>query len=412
MANLNGVSIKKGRLGANTLTKSDGVSALIIGCPATRQLVHGVVKTLFNSVDVVNAGFTSDFDGVGINAYRHLLEFYRTAGEGQKLQLMIVPQNTTIAEILENEIYAKKLIIASGGEVRQLGIAVNPTIPSVYLDGLPQDVYQSIAKAQNFHNWSFDNHFPCQIFLEGYDLNGSASAVANLRSLPNISAPKVSVIIGQDYNHAETKTGNARKFADVGTALGTLSACTIEQNIGDNEAFNLTDATKNTWLVPGLSSHKMNDDVYSDLQTLEDKGYIFGFIYAGMQGVRWNNDHTCVEIIQDSEGNINEHTIAYGRTHDKALRLLRTALLPKVKKTYPVDPANGQLPIGVQKYFEGIGNEVFEGMRKRKEISSGRMFVDATSDLITEKVLKTTFKLVPYGTIGEITGTSNLKTSL
>ncbi|SNA83368.1 conserved hypothetical protein [Flavobacterium psychrophilum] len=412
MANLNGVFIKKGRLGANTLTKNDGVSALIIGCPATTQLVHGIVKTLYNSVDVVNAGFTATSDSTSVNAYRHLLEFYRTAGEGQKLQLMIVPQDTTITEILENEIYAKKLIIASGGEVRQLGIAVNPTIPSVYLDGLPQDVYQSIAKAQNFHNWSFDNHFPCQILLEGYDLNGSASAVANLRSLPNISAPKVSVIIGQDYNHAETKTGNARKFADVGTALGTLSACTIEQNIGDNEAFNLTDATKNTWLVPGLSSHKMNDDVYSDLQTLENKGYIFGFIYAGMQGVRWNNDHTCVEIIQDSEGNINEHTIAYGRTHDKALRLLRTALLPKVKKTYPVDPANGQLPIGVQKYFEGIGNEVFEGMRKRKEISSGRMFVDATSDLITEKVLKTTFKLVPYGTIGEITGTSNLKTSL
>lgn len=412
MANLNGVSIKKGRLGANTLTKSDGVSALIIGCPATPQLVHGVVKTLFNSVDVVNAGFTSAFDGVGINAYRHLLEFYRTAGEGQKLQLMIVPQNTTIAEILEDENYAKKLLIKSAGEVRQLGIAVNPTIPTVHLNGLPQDVYQSIAKAQNLHNWSFENHFPCQVLLEGYDYKSPASAVADLRGLPNLPAPKVSVIIGQDYNHADTKTGNARKFADVGTALGTLSACTIEQNIGDNEAFNITDTTKDTWIVPGLSSHQTNDEVFSDLQTLENKGYIFGFVYAGMEGVRWNNDHTCVEIIQDSEGNINEHTIAYGRTHDKALRLLRTALLPKVKKTYPVDPANGQLPIGVQKYFEGIGNEVFEGMRKRKEISSGRMFVDATSDLITEKVLKTTFKLVPYGTIGEITGTSNLKTSL
>lgn len=414
MSDLNGVNITKGRVGANTLTASDGISALIIACPAPAGLAHGVAKTFFNPNDVTAAGFTEAFDTAeNVNATRHLTEFYRIAGEGQKLYVMVVPQDTTMVEILEDAAFAKKLIVAAKGEIRQLAVAVNDEAETItMLNGLPADVYNSIPKAQALYNWAFENNFPLQVVLEGYSYKGAASSAADLRDIENVDANKVSIVIGQDYDHAETKTGNAQKLADVGTALGTIAAATVEQNIGDNEVFNLTDATRSKWLRPALSSHELNEDVFSDLQTLEDKGYIFGLNYTGLEGVRWNGDHVCAKVVQDAEGNINEHTIAYGRTHDKSLRLLRTALLPKVKKSYPVDPSNGQLPIGVQKYFKGIGDEVFAGMVRRKEISAGEMFVDPTSDLVTEKVLKTTYRIVPYGTIGEIKGTSNIKKSL
>ncbi|QEE51043.1 hypothetical protein FUA48_16100 [Flavobacterium alkalisoli] len=413
MANLDGVGISNGQVGANTLNASDGISAIIIACAATDTTVHGEVKTLFNSVDVASAGFTAAFDATNnVNATRHLKEFYRMAGEGQKLYVMLVPAATTIAEILEDADKAKQLLIAAKGEVRQLAIAVNPVGEIVPLNGLPDDVYNSIPKAQALADWAYNNHFPLNIVLEGYSYTGAAAAAADLRAIENVAAPKVSIVIGQDYDHADTKTDNARKFADVGTALGTVSKARVEQNIGDNEDFNLTSATLGTWLTPGLSSHQKIEEVFSDLQTLENKGYIFGFVYSGMEGVRWNNDHVCVEIIEDAEGNINQHTIAYGRTHDKSIRLLRTALLPKVKKSYPVDPATGKLPVGVLKYFKGLGDEVYAGMVRRKEISAGEMFVDPNSDLVTEKVLKTSYVIVPYGTIGEITGTSNLRTNI
>ena len=49
--------------------------------------------------------------------------------------------------------------------------------------------------------------------------------------------------------------------------------------------------------------------------------------------MRWNNDHTCAEVVADANNNLNESSISYSRVMDKAVRLLRTGFLPKVKLT-------------------------------------------------------------------------------
>lgn len=414
MADLDGVKIRKGKIGANTIVTGDGISGLVIATAKPEGIDYGKVITLFNLVDALNNGITGLFDQAnGVNLYRHIREFFRMAGEGQKLYVMLVPQATTMQDICEDidQQYAKKLLIEADGEIKQLAVAVNPTIDTIHLNGLPDDVYNSIAPAQGLAIWAYDLHFPCQVLLEGYDYRSPASSVADLRKLP-VQAPKVSVIIGQDWSYADTLVGRAQKFADVGTALGTLSACRINQNLGENESFNLTNAIKRTWLIPGLSSHQKNKEVFSDLQTLENKGYIFGITYTGLAGVRWNNDHTCTEIVRDSEGNVNEHTIAFGRTLDKAVRLLRIALLPKVKTSHPVDAVTGKLPIGVIKNFEGIGDTVLGDMVNRREITNGQTIVDPDSDLIIEKNLLVDFNIVPFGSIDGINGRINLKTNL
>ncbi|WP_136464939.1 DUF2586 family protein [Flagellimonas onchidii] len=415
MADLTGVKIVKGKIGANTIATGDGISGMVITSPAPGNLALGTVKEVYNLVDVESLGITPEFDANNdVNVYRHLREFFRLAGEGQKLYILLVAQATTMVDICEdtNEQYAKRLLIEADGEIRQIAIAVNPTGATTHLNGMPDDVYNSIVKAQGLALWAFNRHFPCQVLLEAYDYAGPANATADLRDLPNLKATKVSLVNGQDWAYADGLTGNARKLADVGTALGTLSKARVNQNIGENESFDLTDAIRSAWLIPGLSSHQKNVEVHADLQTLENKGYIFGMTYPGLDGVRWNNDHTCTEIILDAEGNVNEHTIAYGRTLDKAVRLLRAALLPKVKTTHPVNPKTGKLPIGVIKNFEGIGDTALGGMVSRKEISDGRTIIDADSDLIIEKILRVKFRIVPYGSITEIEGTVNLKTNL
>lgn len=415
MADLTGVDIIKGKIGANTINNGTGISGMVIASPAPSNLSLGTVSVVYNLVDVEALGITPAFDADnGVNVYRHLREFFRIAGEGQKLYILLVPQDTTMTDICEDtdEQYAKKLLIEADGEIRQVAVAVNPTGATTHLNGLPDDVYNAIAQAQGLALWAYNRHFPCQVLLEGYDYAGPAASAANLRDLPNLQATKVSIVIGQDWTYADGLTGNTQKYADVGTALGTLSAATINQNIGENESFDLTNATLRAWLVAGLSSHQKNVDVYTDLQTLEDKGYIFGVTYPGLDGVRWNNDHTCCEIIRDAEGNVNEHTIAFGRTLDEASRNLRTALLPKVKTSHPVNSKTGKLPIGVIKNFEGIGDTALGDMVSRREISDGQTIVDPDSDLIVEKTLKVKFRVVPYGSINEIQGTVNLKTNL
>ena len=415
MADLTGVDILKGKIGANTINNGAGISGMVIASSAPSGLSLGTVSVVYNLVDVEALGITPVFDADnGVNVYRHLREFFRMAGEGQKLYILLVPQDTAMTEICEDtdEKYGKKLLIEADGEIRQIAIAVNPIGETTHLNGLPEDVYNAIAQAQGLALWAYNKHFPCQILLEGYDYAGLATSTADLRDLPNLQATKVSIVIGQDWTCADGLTGNAQKLADVGTALGTLSKAIINQNIGENESFNLTNATFRAWLVAGLSSHQKNVDVYSDLQTLEDKGYIFGVTYPGLDGVRWNNDHTCAEIIRDAEGNVNEHTISFGRTLDETSRNLRTSLLPKVKTSHPVNSKTGKLPIGVIKNFEGIGDTVLGDMVSRKEISDGQTIVDPESDLIVDKTLKIKFRVVPYGSINEIRGTVNLKTNL
>lgn len=409
---LQGVVIKKGKIGANTLNAEDGVSGLIIAGNATPKLAHGVVATIYNLVDAELLGITAETDLVNKqNVYRHIREFYRIRGEGQLLYLMLVQVETKMSDIVENASYARKLLSEADGKIRQIAIAVNPTGVVTLLNGLPVFVYNAISKAQALYAWADSFFMPCQIILEGYAWSGNAATTANLRELEE-NYPNVSVVIGQDYEFAESLVDNQQKYADVGTALGTLSAAMVNQNIGDNEAFNLTNTLYDAWLTPGLSNHVTCVSVMTSLETLNSKGYIFGIKYIGIDGVRWNDDHTCTEIIVDAEGNVNEHTIAYGRTHDKARRLLRVALLPKVKSNQPVDPKTGKLPVGVVKNFEKIGDTVFSDMEKRKEISFGKCTVDPNSDLLVEKILKVKFRIIPYGNVGEIIGTSNLKTSL
>jgi hypothetical protein len=415
MSNLNAATFTKGKVGANRNNNKRRVSALIVSCAvAPSGLAYNTPAAFYSPDDAIAKGITLAFDKTNnANVYRHISEFYRQTGKGVELNFMLVATQS-ISSILEDTAgtLAKKLLISADYEVRQLGVAINPTVASgTIVDGLPSDVMLAVAKGQGFAQWAYDNFMPAHVFIEGYQMASTAgigATVPDLRDIENLEATKVTMVVGQDWKYAETKTGLAQKFADVGSVLGVCAAAAINQNIGDNEAFNLTDATKGIWEIPGLSNHVKNIDQYTQLQTLEDKGYVFGVKYAGLGGVRINNDHVCAPVIIDADGNMNEHTIAYGRVMDDVARQLRTAYLPKVKKTYPVD-ANGKLPTGVRVSLEKIGDNIFADMETATEISSGKTAVDPDSDLLVDKKLIVSYTVTPTGTLGELTGTINLK---
>jgi len=403
--NLEAVKINKTPLGVNRINNERSVSGLIISTPEIIGLQYNKVFELSGIKHAEDLGITSDFDrSENVNVYRHVSEFFRIAGEGTLLYLMLVPQTESFASIVEDteNNKSKRLLLEAKGKIRQLALALNPTfLEGDYLGGIFSDVISSIPKAQGLADWAYKNFMPCHIFLEGFSLDDSMNSLENLRDIPNVEAPKVSLVIGQDWNHADTKVGNAQKYADVGTILGVCSRAKINQNIGDNTAFNITDATRGVWLEAGLSNHKKNSEVHHYLQSMEDKGYIFGISYAGLAGIRINNDHCCTPIKIDSKGNINEHTIAYSRTLDDCIRQLRQVYLPRIKQTFSVDK-DGKLPRGVQKYLELLGDEVFATMKNAGEISNGKTFVDPESDLIIAKELKISFNLQPTGCIGFI----------
>jgi hypothetical protein len=414
---MSGVEITKGQVGANSIAGSDKTSGLIATAVAiVGKLDYGIGYAVRNMNEVIALGINADYDSANkVRLFHHTSEFFRMAGEGIALHIMIVEQSKTMVEILETEAYAKKLINEADGEIRKLALSLNPEglYSDVAVDGLNPDVRAAISKAQTFAEWCYNNFRPLNIFLEGRAYSGTAATALDLKNITDTPAPKVSVVIGQDYAFAKTQDALGQKYASVGNVLGCSVKGRVNQNLGENETMNITDAGKDAFMIGGLSSHTPIKDVESDWAILEGKGYLFPIREIGLSGLRWNNDYTCVEQIVDAEGNINEHTIAYGATIDKAARLLRTALLPKVKTVQPVDPKTGKLPVGVVKYFEGLGDTVFENMEAAGEISKGKTTVDPDSNLVTgDKALIISFELVPYGTIGKIKGSINLKNSL
>lgn len=411
MSDLSGVEIKKGRLGANRRNAGYAISGLIISAIAATALSLDTPTTVYNMNDVKALGITAEYDTTNnINVHRHISEFYRNAGEGTELHLMLVAQTVSLPIICETN--AKTLLAFAKGKVKQLAIAINSEDVVIPLNGMPTEVYNAIPKAQGLYEWADSLFMPCQIVLECYQHTGSAASSANLRELEDLEADKVTLVNGQDFLYASTKTGNAQKFADVGTVLGIMAKANVNQNIGNNEIFDITDAVKGVWIEPGISSHKTNTELIEDLQTFENKGYVFGVAYTGMAGVRINNDHVCAPVIIDADNKVNEHTIALGRTSDKARRELRTVYLPKVKTDWLLDETTGKLRPATIVALEDIGDKVFADMKRNGEITFGKTTVDPSSDLIIEKNLVITYVMVPRGNIGEIKGTINFKTQV
>lgn len=107
MANINGVSIIKGKQGANVLGGADSVSGLIVGALAPTNIAYNVAKAVYNMKDVETLGITEAYDLASkVNFHRHLKEFYRSAGEGTELYIMVVEPTLTMSAICKEN--AKK----------------------------------------------------------------------------------------------------------------------------------------------------------------------------------------------------------------------------------------------------------------------------------------------------------------
>ena len=425
MGSLKGVNIQRGTIGASVIQGADAITGLLAtGVAVEADVANGIsgialgqTVKLTSLTDAEAYGINEAYDSTNsLSVYRHVSEFYRICPNGT-LYLMLYSGNMEAAFAEE---YAKKLIVDANGEIRILGIANTPTEEATeYLNGFPEDVFGSIQLGQQFYDWAFSTFRPCQVILEGRDFNvANAASALDLRNITIndqvLEAFKVSVCIAQDWKFADELDSIRKKMADLGTMLGSIAKKAVNENIGEVEGGNLVDVTNNKWLVAGLSNHQTVAGWDSQLEALDSKGYVFAISYTGIAGYYWNNDHTCTPIKKDKEGYFNEYTISYGRTHDKAVRDLRTCLLPKVKSTQPVDPNTGKLPQALVTYFERLADDdVFNTMAAEGLITAGKTTVDPNSDLlISPRELKVSFVLVPTGQIDEIKGTINLKTSI
>ncbi|MDL2314769.1 DUF2586 family protein [Bacteroidales bacterium OttesenSCG-928-C19] len=407
---LRGVEIKEGRVGPNVAGDNREFGLIGNAVAIADKFELNKAYELRRPADAVAIGIDADYDAThSVNFYRHITEFYRRAGEGKVLLIMGVAQTVMPKDMVTQA----KVLAAESGLISDMGVVFNPinAYTGTLVDGMNQDVFEGIAALQAFAEWCDEKDMPLHTLLECRGMGDTISGLPNLRALENdLHATKVTLIAGQDWNYAEKLAWeNGKKFADVGTYLGVVASQAWNRNPGEVATQNLTAAAQGIFTVGGLSNHKKYSEVFEQLETLDEKGYVFPIRYQGLAGYFWNDGHCCAPIIVDAEGNMNQHMIYYSHAIDESKRALRVAFLPEVKK--PVVLEDGKLPQDMVDYYDAVGDGAFSSMANVSLISDGKTYTDPDSDLLVAKVLNVGFKVVPTGMTNLIKGTINLKTA-
>lgn len=412
------INITKGKVGRSTLGGYEKTSALVgyfgeVGSGDT-TLAEGRFALLSSPADMDAYGISKEANAL---LHHHITEYFRMGGKGARLYVLNVKKGESAgyASLVGDE-SVKKMIAEADGNIFNLGFSYIPSSGGVAADGLPSEIVPAVKAAQALAEWTLEGARPVHVALECAGLGSvTAATMLDLRDIKTdgtpVNCPQVSIMIGQDYDFAGTLSDGEQKYAAVGTLLGCMAAQPVSYNVGEVATMVLTDATRGDWVNAGLSSHEKVKQKEDQLEGLNSKGYIFGEYYSGV--VCLNDDHVCARVSVDKDGNIAESTIAISRTNCKVIRELNAAYLPVVKSTVPLDPKTGKLGEGTVRYFEDIGNDVFENMKAKLELSGGETEIDGESDLLVgDRALRVFYSWVPMGCVGAIEGTVNIKTSI
>ncbi|MGE6355455.1 DUF2586 domain-containing protein [Flavobacterium sp. NPDC079362] len=376
MSTLNDVVITKlsGGLGRRS-PEQDMVSGLLFDEPTgilpelKLELESDTVKRLASLEDAEALGITEQYDVSGQSVYYQIQQFFRMNPSGD---LYIMKTAATSYE----DIVAKAMDMQekANGNIRQMAIIYSGATTFAQTQA-------AVLAAQTQADLAYADYMPFEIILEGKGFTVDAASLAGSDS------ENVSVVVAMDLE----KASKYKNSAAVGLALGAISKAKVSENIAWIEKFNLTGEG---FAKAGFVGGKEIKDL-GTLRELNEKRFIFTKTHTGLPGLYFNDSHTC------TLGTLDFAYVENNRTINKATRLLRTALLPKLASPVLVD-IDGKLPQSVSKSFEGLCRSALEGMVGNQEVSDFDVYVDPKQNILATSELKVKAEITPIGTARKI----------
>lgn len=236
---------------------------------------------------------------------------------------------------------------------------------------------------------------------------------ANLLALPNLrtlSCERLSVCIGQDGagrgNYVSGLFG--KKVGIVGACLGAISKAKVHESIAWVEKQNLVTATypkaltgdvivgRELDVTAFIDGTLLGDLTPAQIQSINDKGYIFPIKHVGYTGTFFNDSYTATA----SDGDFA--TIENNRAIDKAQRGVYVKLLPKISGPIYIDPSTGLISEDSISSLEAIASIALEQMERDGEVSGFKVFINPEQDVLATSKITVTLKIVPVGVLREI----------
>ncbi|MCM1311117.1 MAG: DUF2586 domain-containing protein, partial [Bacteroides sp.] len=228
-----------------------------------------------------------------------------------------------------------------------------------------------------------------------------APKVADVTSLPPGVAKTgrngVSVIIAQDgagvaaelFEDAANKTNDKNFKASVsalGDLLGAVSKAKVHQSVAWVEEF-----PTNISVAAFGDGTKYRDLDTATIEALDAERYIFCRTYDGLAGTFFNDNHT-LDVATSDYAYINDV-----RTMDKAVRGVRTYLLPKLGRPMRVEASSGKLERTAVEHLITTGNKALEEMEKAGELSGYKFDIDPDQNILSTSRVRGVIKNVAVG---------------
>ena len=224
-----------------------------------------------------------------------------------------------------------------------------------------------------------------------------APKVTNVTTLPTniakIGRNGVSVIIAQDgagvaadlYAADANKTAKASVSA-LGDLLGAVSKSKVHQSIAWVEEF-----PTNIAVAAFGDGTKYRDLDTAIIEELDAARYIFCRTYDGLAGSFFNDNHP-LDVATSDYAYINDV-----RTMDKAVRGVRTYLLPKLGRPMKVDKSTGKLERTAVEHLITTGTKALEEMEKAGELSGYKFDIDPDQNILATSRVRGVIKNVAVG---------------
>lgn len=411
-----------GNIGSSSTTSTEKVTGLLFDIGKQADFFTAgaglVVKDKLEG-NVIEINSMDDLKDLGIAAYTgdtskdllfgipyyHINHFFSIQGDTGRLFIMFADCSQDWSAIDQMQRVAHGLI-------NQLGVWTEQSLwkmTDASADTYSVDLVTSLnSKAVSLA----DENAPLSIIL-----NANTAVVAttdeslkqvDLNKIPTclVGARYVSVAIGQgldtDVSAMQLANANYTPVGNIGALLGCLAYASVQESFAWVSKFNMAGYFPDIEMGFGdvsLNSEKKFTSTlkYSSLNktqldTLDDKGYIFLCKYSGLEsGVYFSKDQTCANSDSDYR------TVARNRTINKSRRAVRTVLLPYVNSPLKVDPSTGYLSSAKITMFQNLVSDVLDTMETNEEISGYSVSIDKSQNVLKNDKLIIKYSLVPVG---------------
>lgn len=331
--------------------------------------------------------FTGGVDGFIDVIYYQVQEFFRANPTG-KMWLGLYSDASFDATVVE------QLQTAAGGECRQIAVFNQ-------VSALASSQVQALEASATV----IEGQYRPASVVYAADMTGLV-----LASQPNtttLNSERVTVLITGDDRAGTRLVWNKKAFtvANIGRALGDISASAVHESIGDGGRVNISDGTQmeQVRLLPSTSYQNASDALIAQLDAY---GYLFARKFTDVTGTFWNNDKTSVSSTSDYA------RIRNVRTMDKAVRLCRANIIPLLNSPVYVN-SSGQLSPATIAMFKNECDKVIAGefgsdtasgqMVIAGELSAGRTIINPNQNVLQNNEIQIAIELIPVGAAEGIT---------